>query len=234
MKKLIFSNILASCVYLLTVSSALAAGVTVSCPPQYGVGYGGECPQPGAVLLNKTVQNPKTFVFVENLLVNDPKFSAGDTVTFQLTITNTGGSTLSKVTVKDTLPNFVDFLSGPGTFDVKTKTLTFDIFDLQKGESRTFTISGKVVGSEQLPKDKGVTCVENKAVASTNGQTSEDKTQLCIIKEVLPAVTKGGIPVLPPKKVPVTPPTGPEMLGLLGLIPSGILGFILRKKTSLS
>lgn len=43
--------------------------------------------------------------------------------------------------------------------------------------------------------------------------------------------TKGGLPVLPPSQQKTTPPTGPEMLGLLTLLPAGALGYYLRKKT---
>lgn len=42
--------------------------------------------------------------------------------------------------------------------------------------------------------------------------------------------TKGGLPVYAPLNVKINPPTGPEMLPLLDLIPTGILGFLLIKK----
>jgi len=47
--------------------------------------------------------------------------------------------------------------------------------------------------------------------------------------------TKGGLPVVSPVVTQPgqnTPPTGPEALVLAGLLPTGALGWLLRKKTS--
>ena len=65
---------------------------------------------------------------------------------------------------------------------------------------------------------------------SDNNQQSSDNSQFCIQKPVL-GETKGGLKVFPAPSVTTTPPTGPEMLPLIGLIPTGVLGFILRKKS---
>jgi len=201
-----------------------------ACQPIYGGGQ--TCVQIGNVLINKTVQNPQTGAFLDNLNINDPKFTPSSNVTFHITVTNTGGSTINKTTVKDTLPGFVSFVSGPGSFDSNTKVLTFDIGNLKAGESRTFTVAAKVADEKQLPSDQGITCVVNQVMAtSDNGQQSSDNSQFCIQKPVL-GETKGGLKVLPAPKVTITPPTGPEMLPLIGLIPTGLFGFLLRKRAS--
>ena len=200
-----------------------------ACQPIYGGGQ--TCVQIGNVLINKTVQNPQTGAFLDNLNINDPKFTPSSNVTFHITVTNTGGSTINKTTVKDTLPGFVSFVSGPGSFDSNTKVLTFDVGNLAAGESRTFTIAGKVADGGQLPADQGITCVVNQALATAeNGQQSSDNSQFCIQKPVL-GETKGGLKVFPAPAVTTTPSTGPEMLPLIGLIPAGVFGFILRKKS---
>ncbi|OGH37462.1 MAG: hypothetical protein A3B44_02485 [Candidatus Levybacteria bacterium RIFCSPLOWO2_01_FULL_38_21] len=199
-----------------------------ACQPIYGGGQ--TCVQIGNVLINKTVQNPQTGAFLDNLNINDPKFTPSSNVTFHITVTNTGGSTINKTTVKDTLPGFVSFVSGPGSFDSNTKVLTFDIGNLKAGESRTFTVAAKVADEKQLPSDQGITCVVNQVMAtSDNGQQSSDNSQFCIQKPVL-GETKGGLKVLPAPKVTITPPTGPEMLPLIGLIPTGLFGFLLRRR----
>src|SRR4030042_6518487 len=217
MKSFIFSLFAVATLYLV---SALSVKADVSCQPIYG---GGEtCIQVGPVTINKTVKNPKTNAFVDNLGVNDPKYSPSSTVTFNLTVTNTGGSNISKTTVKDIFPQFTDFVSGSGSFDANTKTLSFDIKDLKAGESRTFTVQGKTATTDQLPSSQGITCVVNQATAtSDNGQQSSDNSQFCIEKPVL-GVTKGGLKVAPAPSMAVTPPTGPEMLPLIGLVPSAI------------
>ena len=153
-------------------------------------------------------------------------------MTFNITVANTGSSTINKVTVKDTLPQFVSFTSGPGSFDSNTKVLTFDVNDLKAGETKTFTIVAKITDAGQLPADQGITCVVNQALATAeNGQQSSDNSQFCIQKPVL-GETKGGLKVFPAPAVTTTPSTGPEMLPLIGLIPTGLFGFLLRRKTS--
>ena len=149
------------------------------------------------------------------------------------TCVQVGNVVINKTTVKDTLPQFVSFVSGPGSFDSNTKVLTFDVGNLAAGESRTFTIAAKVADADKLPSNQGITCVVNQAMSTAdNNQQSSDNSQFCIGKPVLGETTKGGLKVFPSQPITKTPATGPEMLGLLGLIPSAITGFFLRKKTS--
>ncbi len=43
--------------------------------------------------------------------------------------------------------------------------------------------------------------------------------------------TKAGLPVVSPTPLKTTPSTGPELLGLVGLIPAAGLGYYLRRKS---
>ena len=225
----VFLLVFALAIFIL-MASAQGVRADTACQPIYGGGQ--TCVQVGNLLINKTVQNPQTGAFVDNLNINDPKFTPTSSVTFHITVTNTGGSAINKTTVKDTLPGFVSFVSGPGSFDANTKVLTFDIGNLAGSESKTFTVVAKVADGGQLPANQGITCVVNQALAaSENGQQSSDNSQFCIEKPVL-GETKGGLKVLPAPKVTTTPPTGPEMLPLIGLIPSGVFGIFLRRKAS--
>jgi len=225
----VFLSIFALAIFAL-ITSAKGALADTACQPIYGGGQ--TCVQVGNVLINKTVQNPQTGSFVDNLNINDPKFAPASSATFNITVTNTGSSTINKTTVKDTLPQFVSFVSGPGSFDSNTKVLTFDVSDLKAGETKTFTVVAKITDAGQLPADQGITCVVNQALATAeNGQQSSDNSQFCIQKPVL-GETKGGLKVFPAPVVTTTPATGPEMLPLIGLIPTAVLGFLLRRKTS--
>ena len=224
-----FLSVFALAIFALMASTQGALAYT-GCQPIYGGGQ--TCVQVGNVVINKTVKNPQTGSFVDNLSINDPKFAPASSVTFNITVANTGSSTINKVTVKDTLPQFVSFTSGPGSFDSNTKVLTFDVSDLKAGETKTFTIVAKITDAGQLPADQGITCVVNQALATAeNGQQSSDNSQFCIQKPVL-GETKGGLKVFPAPAITTTPPTGPEMLPLIGLIPTGLFGFLLRRKTS--
>ena len=99
MNKVIFS-IIAATFFAFSgsaiASSGIEGGYGAPCEPIYG---GGEvCVSNGEILINKTVKNPESGAFVENLsLSNDPKYSANQIVDFQLTLTNTGKETLNEV-----------------------------------------------------------------------------------------------------------------------------------------
>lgn len=215
-------------------SLVLARGVFAdgNCTPIYGGGQ--TCQQASNMVLNKTVQNPQTGIFVNNLSVNDPKFSSDQTVAFQIAVTNTGGSAINAITVKDTLPQFVTDFSGSGNpAGVANNSITFTLSNLSPNETRTTRINLKVVGASSLPAT--ITCVVNQATAtSDSGQTSSANSQFCIQKLVVqfPPTTKGGLPLQSAPNMTTTPPTGPEALGLLALLPTGALGAFLRKKTS--
>lgn len=241
-------NIAFASLFLLATSTVSAAGAnptTKPCQPVYGTygQYGGSCP-PGIVVINKTVQNPDTKALVDNLGVNDSRFSPEETVSFRITVTNTGQSLLEKVTVKDVLPQYVTFVSGAGNFDADTKTLTFDVLNLNPGESRTFSLAAKVVMSSDLPSDQAVICIANQVNAAALSQTVGDSSSFCIEHQIpgkkggqpveqpaKPTETKGGQKIFPKPEVTTTPETGPEALVLFGLLPLGALGRLLQKKS---
>lgn len=205
-------------IYLTNTGSVFADGTSntsSNCVPVYGGGV--SCPRIGQVLINKTVKNPSTGVFVDNLGPSDPRFRPESLVTFHLAVQNTGDQTLDKVTVTDTLPDFLDFTSGPGNFDSKSKTLTFDVFNLAGGTSQTFEMLGRVVHEAVLPADKSLVCVVNNVTAVTSSQTDSDSSQVCITKEA----------------PPVVPTAGPKewVLTIVGLSTGLTLGLYLRKKS---
>ena len=191
------------------------------CVPVYGGGV--QCPKVGQVLINKTVRNPSTGIFVDNLGPGDPKFRPEWLVAFHLTIQNTGDQTLNKVTVTDKLPDFVDFTSGPGTFDSNTKTLTFDVFNLTGGTSQTFEIVVRAVHAAVLPANQSVVCPVNTvdAVVVDTQQKDHDSSQFCIEKQV---------------EVPSVPTAGPKewVLSLVGFGTTLTVGLYLRKKATIS
>ncbi len=127
------------------------------CTQIYG---GGQTCTSFSFSLQKFVQVPGQSNFVNNLSVNDPKFSMSQTVNFQLVVTNTGANNISSVTIVDTFPQFVSFVAGPGSFNNNNNTLTFVVNNLNAGQSQTFNLSGKIANSG-VPQ--GITCVVNQA-----------------------------------------------------------------------
>ena len=226
MKK--FAFLAATSALLLLVLSGVegfsfkAAYADTVCTPIYGGGQ--TCVTTGNIGVSKTVKNPKSGEFVANLGVNDPKYSSGQTITFQVTVTN-NDSNASTITVTDTLPQFFKFVSGPGTFNSGANTLTWTVTGVGVGQSQTFTISGTVTGN--IPTNGNVCAVNQVSATSNNGDNASANSQFCI--QVSPIPTPVPPKVAPPAKVTVTPPTGPEVLPLLALIPGALAGLGLIK-----
>jgi uncharacterized repeat protein (TIGR01451 family) len=222
------SLVLFAICYLLV---ALSVNADVSSQPIYG---GGQMSvSKGFIFVDKKIQNPVSQNnWVDNLNINDPKYQPDSPIIFQINLTNTGNLEIKNIIVKDVFPQYVSFSSGPGSFDSNAKILSFDVKDLKPNESRTFTITGKIVPADQLPIQLGSICMVNQVTASANDSgTSQDNALFCIQKEILGTQDKSGFPVYPPQELTSTPATGPETLLLFSLLPAGITGWLLRKYT---
>jgi uncharacterized repeat protein (TIGR01451 family) len=219
MKRLLLS------LFILSALTILPRPAYADCQALYG---GGQTCTSYSFSLQKFVQVPGQSWgdFVNNLSINDPKFSLSQTVNFQIVVTNNGSNNISSVTIVDTFPQFVSFVAGPGSFNSSNNTLTFVVNDLNVGQSQTFNLSGKIANSG-VPS--GITCVINQASGTdNNGDTNNASSQLCIQNVTSPTSTPV---VLPVAQVKTTPPTGPEMLPLALLFPGGLAGIFLRKKS---
>lgn len=178
----------------------------VRCETQYG---GREvCVRTGKVQIDKEVFDPQQKKFVDNMGLNDYKFSPGEEVTFKIKVKNVGDDNLPLINVIDTLPSMFQNPGGSPLFQLK---------DLKPGEEKEKEIKAKVVASDKFPADKSVLCVVNAAEAVSGSDKDRDTAQVCLERKVLPQ-----------KRAPkVLPQTGPEhtilftVLSLLALT-SGI------------
>lgn len=167
---------------------------------------------------NSSITDPSQASYVDNLSPSDPRFSPNELVFFKVQVENTSNVELDNVILKDFVPGYLTPLSGPGTFDSSTGTITYTIGTLSAGQEQDFYFKMQVKTQNQLPADKGLFCFNNQAQAY-NGQASDsDTSQLCVEKQVTSVTT--------------VPSTGPEFgLVLLGLDIAGIgLGLALKKK----
>ncbi|MCL6096370.1 MAG: DUF11 domain-containing protein [Patescibacteria group bacterium] len=223
-------------VLLTVLSLALAGGVSpafADCQALYGGGQ--TCTPNFSFTINKLVQVPGKGggQYVDNLSINDPKYSPSQNVNYQIIVTNTGSQTIPTVNVTDTFPQFITFVSGVGNYNQSNNTLNFTISNLEAGKSVTYTLTARTADANKLPNE-GIICeqpnnnrVTNQVRAvDSNGDSDSDSSQVCIQKNVLPAVA-------PAPKIVTTPATGPEMLPLLGLIPGALGGLMLRRKSKL-
>jgi len=207
--KIFFILFLTAFIFALSNKAALAR-----CEQQYG---GGETCYEGELRLDKVVKNPSSGTYVDNLFSSDPNFSADQDVWFRLTIKNTGSDDLNDVEVKDKFPNYVLFVSGPGSWNDSDKTLTWKIDHLSPGESKDYEIKGKIVSEGSLPSDSGTYCVTNYGEAKKDNKSASDTSQLCITKKVLGMATM--------------PKTGSNIiLTILLLVTFSSFGIIFRKQ----
>lgn len=183
----------------------------------YFVPQGGPAPQ---ININKTVKNPQNGQFVDNLNLPDPHFLPEQDVVFRIEVKNLTGSQLKNITVKDRLPDFVDFVSGPGNFDKNAKTLTFIIDKLEANESKAFEIKVKVSQEKFLPNNQ-VTCVTNLTVAQIDQNVIQDSAAFCFEKQVLGVV----------KELPVTGPRETVALIAASTIIFSIGLFLLKRSS---
>lgn len=204
----------------ITSSMAVAAALTfpaVAAAQQYG----GKTPS-GGITIIKEVRDKKTGNYVKNLSVTDTTFRSGDEVTFRVTVKNTGETSYGFIDVKDVLPSYLEFVSGPGQYNATTREVSYRIENFTAGKSDTREIKGKVVEAAQLPSQQGVFCVNNTANLRTHdGATAQDTAQACISNQA--GVTPSTI----------LPATGPILTAAIvgGLLVAGgaFLGLTLRK-----
>lgn len=122
--------------------------------------------------------------FVENLSSSDVRFRSGQDVRFKLVVKNTSDTNLTNVEVKDFVPDFLEPVEGPGSFNSSTRTLAFNAGDFAVNEEKIYFLKMRVLSQNQLPQDKGIICVVNKVKVEVQGVGAEDTSQFCIEKEV--------------------------------------------------
>jgi uncharacterized repeat protein (TIGR01451 family) len=212
----------------LLVGAFLLSALTISpsrafadCQSIYG---GGQTCSSNEFTIVKLVQVPGKGGgnYVNNLFQNDSKYFASQQVNFEIIVQNTGSQTIQTLNIVDTFPQYISFVSGLGNFDTNNKTLSFTVSNLNPGQSNTYVVSAKIFDANNLPANQGIMCLENLANATDNtGITHGASSTFCVEQNVL-----GATPT-----VITTPATGPEMLPLLALLPGGLGGLILRKKS---
>ncbi len=177
-KALISSVVLAA---MATFAPSVSADM---CTTQYG---GTVTCVPSDLTINKQVAKPVegdskggvSVVYVDNLTTTDPTFQAGAEVLYRLVIKNTSDVTFKTVTVKDTLPPYLEFVSGPGSYDASTRALTFTLDNFGK-EERTVEIIAKVVDASRFPAGKSLFCVTNVAEVRAENRFDSDSAQICL------------------------------------------------------
>jgi len=160
-----------------------------SCTNQYGGTV--TCPD-NELVINKKVRYPTNVnLFVENLTKNDAAYSPNDEVEYDVAVTNTSDVNYQTVTVIDQFPSQVTFVAGPGRYDAAANKLTYEISDLDAGETVHNRILVKVKEASVFAKDVDLTCDIVNTVNGTgpDGMSDSDTSSLCVRTKVLGTTT---------------------------------------------
>ena len=185
--------------YLVGFLTLLALFLTIASPSL--AQYGGTVYN-YSILIDKTVathndDNTNSNNYVDNLSPSDSRFHAGNDVYFKIRVKNTSNRNLNAVWVKDYVPAYILPLEGPGTWNVDSRTITWNAGDFNVDEEKTYYLKMRVYDQSLLPSDKGLFCITNSAEARNDVVSNNDSSQICIEKQVA--------------KVTQTPATGPEL-----------------------
>jgi len=173
---------------ILTAIFLTFASAAYACTTQYG---GGECPS-NAIVINKKVRYPTNpNLFVENLTKNDDAYSPDSEVEYDVAVTNTSNVHYQTVTVIDQFPSQVTFVGGPGRYDKQANTLTYEISDLDAGETAHNRILVRTKDASVFSTDQDITCdiVNTVNVTGPDGISDQDTSTLCVRTKILGVTT---------------------------------------------
>lgn len=160
-----------------------------SCTTQYG---GTTTCVPTDVTINKQVRDPINMnLFRENITAGDTAYAPGSEVEYKLTVRNGSNQTFTTATVRDVLPDQLDFVAGSGTYNTSTRTLTFTITNFTPGATVTERILARVKdASTFLPTNQSLFCnIANRADVTAGDRTDNDQASLCVQTKILGATT---------------------------------------------
>lgn len=160
-----------------------------SCTTQYG---GTTTCVPTDVTINKQVRDPIDMnLFRENITSGDTPYAPGAEVEYLLTVRNASNQTFATATVRDVLPDALDFVAGPGTYTAATRTLTFTITNFTPGQTVTERVLSRVKdASTFLPANQSLFCnVVNRTDLVATDRTDNDQASLCVQTKILGATT---------------------------------------------
>ncbi len=198
---------------------------------QYGqYGQYGQPTIPGqTIIIDKLIAEPGTAtnkggvnagIYRDNLPANGERFMPGEEVVFKLLVKNITNTTLQNISVVDRVPEFVEPLVGPGTYNSVNRTITYVIKELKPDVEDVAYIRMKVFAQNKLPANQILFAQINNAEATANGQKDQDSAQYFVEKQ--------------PIVVNQVPKTGPA-LGLAFLALQGLglaIGLKLRTHKS--
>jgi uncharacterized repeat protein (TIGR01451 family) len=191
--------------YTVTVDTPLPAGTTDVA--NTATASEGSCP-------DCTVTNPTPPALVQTKTVEPTGVvSPGQTLTYNITVRNTGGTVATGVVAVDMMPTGVTFVSadthGFGTFEPATGTWT--IGSIGAGVTATLTVTGRVNAGATgtLINRFLVTEHPNAGDPQVENVCTDNTVQSCAENTLVPSPTPPSPAPAPPPPAPVAPPPAP-------------------------
>jgi hypothetical protein len=223
-KTLVLSVLVFSALFL-TVKASKADNCTTT-DGQYGTTT---C-TPTDVTINKTVRNPITGDWVDNLLSGDAAYSPDSDVLYNLHIANTSNQSFDTVHIEDTMPDKIVSIAVVDSDTNKVKNVSFQDnklkFDLankfEANSSIDIQLKAKVKSVGVFDSSKSLFCgnengLQNTADVWAQDRHDQDSASICVQTKVLGATT-----------LPSAGPT--DFLPLVPFIGSGLIGVSLLFK----
>lgn len=178
-----------TCVAGLALTAGLTPASAQSCTTQYG---GTTTCVPTDVTINKQVRDPIAMtVFRENITAGDTAYAPGAEVEYKLTVHNASNQTYATATVRDVLPDQLDFVAGPGTYNTAARTLTFTMPNFTPGQTVTERVLARVKDAGTfLPTNQSLFCnIVNRTDVTAGDRSDNDQASLCVQTKILGATT---------------------------------------------
>src|SRR5262249_1361937 len=120
--------------------------------------------------------------------VDNPTPNVGDTITYTVTLTNNGPDAATNVTVQDTLPSGISFVSANPPASYNSATGVWTVGTVSPGAPQTLTITPKVLSPNPAPNPAAVSHSHqfdpNPANNSDPPETSPQQADLALAKTV--------------------------------------------------
>lgn len=185
MKSLQTAAVMTAFLAVLSVTPKVFAADT--CTNQYGAYV--NCPSNG-IDINKKVRYPNNpNLFVENLTDQDASYSPGDEVEYDIAVTNTSNDNFATVTIIDVFPGVVTFVSGPGRYEANANKLTYELSNLNAGQTVHNRVLVKLADASKFPDDLKCDIVNTATATGPGGQSDQDQSSLCVRTKVMGTTT---------------------------------------------
>ncbi len=121
--------------------------------------------------------------YVDNIEASTKTFFEKDIIEFQINVENIGNETLNNIKVKDILPDYLDLIFYPGTFNKTENKVEWTIEKLNAGEVKPYLIRAKIKNTNKI---NTLTKKTNRAEVNVDNLNDSDNASYFIGKSTVP------------------------------------------------